>query len=241
VLAQIRDALVKKARAQAGKDAPKHLAAHIRTDHLCFTSSNDGYSKVIPITGRCSCAGVHMEVCLDWIQTRSSGGGSSFMLYDKLKQTFVATYTKSLEFLNQSGWQGPFVINDGSAIRWIRGCLALEVRVDLHDWAIGEYLCCLPAGDEPGVWAVSQAGKTVRMYLMDFLTERERFDEELQRYWAEYRAMFQRKNRRETLQKIYTVEGFSEVCTKQSELVAAVLRKYGSSIFARARELFGCS
>lgn len=163
------------------------------------------------------------------------------MLYDKLKQTFVATYTKSLEFLNQSGWQGPFVINDGSAIRWIRGCLALEVRVDLHDWAIGEYLCCLPAGDEPGTWAVSQAGKTVRMYLMDFLTERERFDEELQRYWAEYRAMFQRKNRRETLQKIYTVEGFSEVCTKQSELVAAVLRKYGSSIFARARELFGCS
>ena len=163
------------------------------------------------------------------------------MRYDLLKQTFVATYTKALGFLNQSGWQGPFVISDGFVIRWIRGCLAIEARMDPHDWAIGEYLCCLPAADEPGVWAVNQAGKTVRVPLMDFLTERERFDESLQWYWAEYRAVFQGKNRRETLRKMYTVEGFSKVCTKRSELVAAVLQKYGSSIFACAREKFGCS
>jgi len=163
------------------------------------------------------------------------------MLYDLLKQTFVATYAKALEFLNPSGWQGPFVISDGFVIRWIRGCLAIEARMDPHDWAIGEYLCCLPAADEPGVWAVNQAGKTVRVPLMDFLTERERFDESLQWYWAEYRAVFQGKNRRETLRKMYTVESFSKVCTKRSELVAAVLRKYGSSIFACAREKFGCS
>jgi len=163
------------------------------------------------------------------------------MRYDLLKQAFVATYTKALEFLNPSGWQGPFVISDGFVIRWIRGCLAIEARMDPHDWAIGEYLCCLPAADEPGVWAVNQAGKTVRVPLMDFLTERERFDESLQWYWAEYRAVFQGKNRRETLRKMYTVEDFSEVCTKQSEQVAAVLRKYGSSIFACAREKFGCS
>jgi len=163
------------------------------------------------------------------------------MLYDLLKQTFVATYTEALEFLNQLGWQGPFVISDGFVIRWIRGCLALEVLMDSRDWAIVEYLVCLPAADEPGVWAVSQAGKPVRMPLMEFLTERERSDEALQRYWAELRAVFRGRNRREKLQKMYTVEGFSEVCTKQSELAAAVLRKYGSSIFARARELFGCS
>jgi len=182
-----------------------------------------------------------MEACLNWIQHRSSGGGSPLMLYDLFKQTLVATYTKALEFLAQSGWQGPFVVNDGFALRWIRGCLALEVLMDPRDWAIGEYLCCLPDADEPGVWAVNQAGKTVRVYLMNLLTEQEQSDEEVQLCWTEYKSLFRGRSRKETLERMYTVSGLSEVCKRRSELVGTVLRKYGCAIFNRGHQMFDCS
>jgi hypothetical protein len=163
------------------------------------------------------------------------------MAHNLLKQTFVGTYTTSLGFLPQLGWQGPFVINSGFVIRWVRGCLALEVRMDPRDWGIGEYLCRLPDADEPDVWAVNQAGKTVRVHLMDFLTEQEQSDEEVQLCWTKYKALFRRRSRKETLERMYTVDGFSEICERRSELVGAVLRRYGCAIFNRAHQMFGCS
>ncbi len=108
--------------------------------------------------------------------------------------------------------------------------------MDWRDLAVSAYLCRLPEADEPGTWAVDRSGKTVRLLLEDFLTPRERLDEELKRIASEFREL-----KAKAIVHLYTAEGFAETCRKHAALIARILGKYGDRIIQRASEAFGCS